>query len=89
MNAQQLEAFIHFHEGTATVTPDLLSAADMDLLYKANKAGAFVQAQTNMGQGYTVVGIVAVPSSPSLETQEAQAFVLIYSGEAEVPLPEA
>jgi hypothetical protein len=88
MYEQQLGTFIHFHEGTATVTPDLLSTADRDLLYEAHQAGAFVQAQTNMGSGYTVIGIVDVPSNPDPAGQKAQTFVLIYSGEAEVPLPE-
>ena len=88
MHERQLEAFIHFHEGTARVLPELLSAADLEGLHQAYTAGAFVQAQTNMGLGYSLVGIVNIPSGPGQAGHGEQAFVLIYSGEAATPLPE-
>ena len=88
MHERQLEAFIHFHEGTARVLPKLLSAADLKVLHQAYTAGALVQAQTNMGLGYSLVGIVDVPSGLSHAGHEEQAFVLIYSGESATPFSE-
>lgn len=88
MHERQLEGFIQFHEGVATVSPMLLSDTDMTVLRQAHRTGAFVQARTNMGTGYTLIGIVDAPQVSSPKGQKLQTFLLVYSGEAEVPLSE-